>query len=148
MKVILKKDVSGVGKKYDIKEVADGYANNYLIPNRLAEYAGPEAVKKAQMARAAVEEEMKVQDSLMAKQIEALKGVKVVLDKKANEKGHLFEKIHTEDIVAALKEQARIEISSDSIKMPEPVKEIGDHVLFVEVGKNRGEFTLSVVATT
>lgn len=148
MKVILKKDIGGLGRKYEIKEVSDGYAVNYLVPNKLAEYASKEAVKRAQIAKAATEEELKVQENLKMKQIEALKGVKIVLVKKANEKGHLFEKIHPEEIVAALKEQARVEISSDSIKMSEPIKEIGDHTLLVEAGKSRGEFTISISAAS
>lgn len=148
MKVILKKDISGLGRKYDIKNVSDGYASNYLIPNKLAEYASPEALKKAEIAKAATEGEMKVQENLMMKQIEALKGVKIVLEKKANEKGHLFEKIHPEEIVAALKEQARVEISKESIKISEPIKEIGEHTLTVEVGKSRGEFTISISAAS
>ena len=71
-----------------------------------------------------------------------LKEVKIVLQKKTNEKGHLFEKIHPEEIAEALKEQAKIEINPDFLIIEKPIKEIGEHKIIAQVGKNRGEFKL------
>ena len=144
MKVILKQNVKGVGRKYEIKEVADGYANNFLIPKKLAEYASPEAVKKAEILMATGLAEIEIREKLTEKQIEMLKGVNVVLKKKANEKGHLFEKVHTEEISKALKEQANIDIDSEFVVLENPIKEIGGHSITVQVGKNKGEFKLVV----
>ena len=70
MKVILKADIKGVGRKYEIKEVSDGYANNFLIPKKLVEYASPEAVKKADILRATSEAEVEIREKLTQKQIE------------------------------------------------------------------------------
>jgi len=108
MKVILKENIKGVGQKYEIKNVADGYANNFLIPKKLAEYASPEACKRAEILKSTTLAEIEIKEKLTEKQIEMLKGVRIVLNKKGNEKGHLFEKIHTEEIAQALKEQAKI----------------------------------------
>jgi large subunit ribosomal protein L9 len=146
MKIILKEDIKGVGRKYEVKNVADGYANNFLIPRKLAEYAGPEAVKRAEILKATSGAEIEIREKLTEKQIEMLKEVKIVLKKKGNEKGHLFEQIHPEEISKALKEQVKIEIGSEFIKSEKPIKEIGEHTVLAQIGKNRGE--LKVVVET
>lgn len=144
MKVILKQDIRGVGRKYEVRDVADGYANNFLIPRKLVEYASPEAVKKALILQSSIEAEMEIREKLTQKQIEMLKGVKVVLNKKGNEKGHLFEKIHNEEISQALKDQTKIEIDPQFISTENPIKEMGEHKVFVQVGKSKGEFVVQV----
>lgn len=146
MKVILKQDIKGVGRKYEIKNVADGYANNFLIPKKLAEYANSEAVKKAEILKATSDAEKEIKEKLTEKQIEMLKEVSVTLQKKTNEKGHLFEKIHPEEISDALKEQAKIEINPEFLVIKDPIKEVGEHIVVAQVGKNRGEFKLVVEA--
>ena len=145
MKIILKQDIKGIGRKYEVKNVADGYANNFLIPRKLAEHASSEAVKKAEILRSATAVEMEIKEKLTKEQIERLKDLKIELKKKANEKGHLFEKVHEHEISEALKDQAQVEIDSQFIKLKKPIKEIGVHEIFVEVGKNKGEFILQLL---
>jgi len=84
MKVILKQDIKGVGRKYEIKEISDGYANNFLIPRKLAEFASSEAIKRAEILKSTVDTEREVQEKLAEKQLEMLKEVRVILKKKAN----------------------------------------------------------------
>jgi large subunit ribosomal protein L9 len=144
MKIILKQDIKGVGRKYEVKNVADGYANNFLIPRKMAEYASPEAVRKAEILKATNLAEVEIREKLTEKQIEMLKAVKIVLKKKGNDKGNLFEKIHPQEISEALKDQAKIDIDSEYIKLEEPIKEIGEHIVFAQIGKNKGEFKVVV----
>jgi large subunit ribosomal protein L9 len=144
MKVILKQDVSGIGRKYEIKNVSDGYANNFLLPKKMAEYASPEAVKKAEILKATLVAEIEIREKLAEQQIEILKSVEVTLSKKANDKGHLFEQIHPIEISKALEEQASIKIDSEFIKLEKPIKEKGKYQVIIQVGKNKGEFTLIV----
>ncbi len=146
MKVILKDNIKGVGKKYEVKEVADGYANNFLIPKKLAEYASPEAVKKYEALKTAAEAEREIREKLTEKQLETLKDVKLVLKKKANEKGHLFEQVHMAEISAALKEQAHIEIDQEFLSVEKLIKEIGEHKIIAEVGKDKGELAVVIEA--
>jgi large subunit ribosomal protein L9 len=146
MKIVLKEDVKNLGKKHEVKEVSDGYANNYLIPNKLAEYATVNAVKKAEMLKSAHDTEQEIKEKLLEKQLELLSGVKVVIKKKANEKGHLFEKIHEVEITEALKKEANIEIPVDMIAILKPIKEIGDHKINVKTDHGEGEFLLTIEA--
>lgn len=144
MKVILKENIKGVGRKYEVKDVSDGYANNFLIPKKLAEYASPDAVKKAEILKSTALAEIEIREKLTEKQIEMLKAVKIVLNKKGNKKGNLFEKVHTHEISEALKEQARIEIDPEFLVIEKPIKEAGEHTVIAEVGKNRGEFKVVI----
>ncbi len=146
MKVILKQDIKGVGRKFEIKDVSDGYANNFLIPKKLAEYASPEAVKKAEVAKASAVALVEIREKLAEKQIETLKNVEIVLKKKGNEKGHLFEQIHMDEIASALKEQSNIEIDSEFLSVEKPIKEIGKHAVVAQVGKSKAEFKVVVEA--
>lgn len=144
MKVILKQDIKGVGRKFDIKDVSDGYANNFLIPKKLAVHASPEAIKNAKIQKETSIAEVAIRENLAKKQIEMLKDIKVSILKKANEKGNLFEKIHNDEIVKTLLEQAKISIDDDYLVVEEPIKEVGEHKINVVVGDNKGFFTLVV----
>lgn len=145
MKVILKQDIKGIGKKYEIKNVSDGYANNFLLPKKLAEFATPDAIKKAEVSKLANVVEMEIKESLAQSQIEMLRDVQVTLVKKASDKGHLFEKVHPEEIVDALKGQAKITLEPEFLKIEKPIKEVGEHTVVVIVGKSQGEFKVVVV---
>src|SRR3989344_780381 len=98
MKVILKQDIKGVGRKYEIKNVSDGHASNFLIPKKLAEYASPEAIRKTEILRQHLKSEMEIQEKLAEKQMELMKDVVIVIKKKTNKTRHLFEKIHQAEI--------------------------------------------------
>lgn len=144
MKVIFKQDVKGVGRKFEVKDVSDGYAANFLLPRKLAEYASPDAVKKAEILKSTMRAEMEIREKLTEKQMETLKETKIVLTRKANEKGHLFEKVHESEISEALMAQASIEIDPKNLEIETPIKEIGEHKILVEIGKSKGEFKVSI----
>ncbi len=146
MKVIFLQDVSGVGRKGEVKEVKDGYARNFLIPNKKAEFASPQAVERAKKAEATQEAEKQIQESLARSALEVLDSQKIVLHKKANEKGHLFEQVHLSEISEAVKAQAKVEIEPEFLKTEKPIKEIGLHKIAVLIGKIKGEFELLVEA--
>lgn len=146
MKVIFIKDVSGVARMYDVKNVADGYALNFLLPRGMAKRATPDVVKKMEEARAAHDSEIKIQENLLIKSLETLKDTTVALKGKANEKGHLFSGIHGEEISKALKIQTNIEVDPRLISLKKPIKEIGEHTIDVVVGDNKGSFKLEVIA--
>lgn len=144
MKVILLKDVQNVGKRFEIKNVSDGFAMNSLIPQKLAELATPSALKKLEERKKRDEESKKVRDELLAKNIDAIKGVRVEVSGKGNEQGHLFASIHKGELVSALKSQTRLDIDEEHIDLARPIKEAGEHVIPIKVGDKETAFTLIV----
>ena len=87
MKVIFLQDVPRVGKKYDIKEVNDGYAMNFLLPRKLAERATAKAVAQLEMHKKEIVVEREVQEELLMKNLEEIKNKTIVIKAKADEKG-------------------------------------------------------------
>lgn len=147
MKVVLLKDVKGVGKKYETKNAADGYAMNFLIPKGLAETATEGALKRSEFLKTQDAAERKVQEDLLMKNLKSLEGVVLKLTEKANEKGNLFAQIHKPEIVKAAKEQAKIDLIEDLIELAKPIKEIGEHEIVVKVQDKVAKFKLVIEAT-
>ena len=126
MKVILLKDVEKLGKKGELKNVADGYARNFLIPNKMAVLATKsELIKLGEEKRIETEkaeEELKLYQGI-ASQID---GLELEIPAKVIEEGKLFGAITTAKIVEVLK-QKNFEIKKDQIKLEKPIKEIGEY---------------------
>jgi large subunit ribosomal protein L9 len=135
MKVILLKDVEKLGQKGDVKEVADGYARNFLIPNKLAvlatkaELVKLEEQKKIEAQKA--EEEL-VHFQEIASQID---GLELEIPAKVSEDGKLFGAVAASQIAEKLKEKG-FEIKKEQIKTGEPIKEIGEYEATVEFPHN------------
>lgn len=132
MKVILLQDVPNVGRKYEVKNVSDGYARNFLFPRKLAEIATTKAIQALELKKKQLEEEKKIQQDLLKKNLEALNGIKISIKEKTNEKGHLFAAIHQKEIAKILKEQKHIEIFEEMIELEKPIKEIGEYEIKVK----------------
>jgi large subunit ribosomal protein L9 len=148
MKVILLKDVKGVGKKYDIKEVGDGHAVNLLIPKGLAVTATPAAIKKIDIQKAS-DTTMKAVDAELAKNnIEQLSSQVIEMTEKANEKGHLFAGVHTEEISKAIKKQIHLDILPEWIKLEKPIKTTGEYEINVEWHGQSGSFKLLITGSS
>ncbi len=147
MKVIFLKDVKNIGKKYDEKNVADGYALNFLIPNHLAEVATEKVIKKVELLRAQESADRKIQEELLLKNLKAVSELTLVLTEKANPKGHLFASIHTLELSKAIKEQSRLDIPAEFIVLEKPIKEIGGHMVEVKVQDKTAQFKVEVKAT-
>jgi large subunit ribosomal protein L9 len=144
MKVILLADVPGMGHKYDVKEVADGYAVNYLFPRKLADTATDQKVAGIKTRQVQAQEERKIQSDLLEKNLKVLEGVTVVFTEKANEQGHLFSGIHTKELVDALATQARVAVPEESIMLEDPIKELGEFTIPVKMGEHESSFTVTV----
>ncbi len=97
MKVILLNDVPKIGRKYDIKNVSDGYASNFLFPRKLAQPASADVVSKVESLKAKESSDRKVQEDLLLKNIEFLENARIEFTLPANEKGHLFQGIHQKE---------------------------------------------------
>ena len=144
MKVILLKDVPRVGQKYDVKEVANGYGRNYLLPRGLAKIATEAEIKRAEEKRRQIEQERAARAEALAKNIEALGKITITVKGKANDKGHLFAGIHKEDIAPLLKDSAGFEVDAEYIVLEHPIKETGEHMITVSLGDKSTQFKLVV----
>lgn len=138
MKIILLKDVAKIGKRYETKEVADGFAVNSLIPQRLAVAATPDAVKRVAIELAREAGERKVQEELMDKSLKALNGTTVTYTGKTNDKGHLFAGLHAKEIAEL------VNLKTEYIVLDKPLKEVGEHPIKVKIADKTATFTLSI----
>lgn len=146
MKIILLKDIPKVGKRYETKEISDGYALNMLIPKGVAVAATPDAVKRIQLEKARHEGEKKINEELLAKNLKDLSGQTIELKEKANEKGHLFASIHIPEILSAIEKTTKLIIPKESIVLEKPIKEVGAHEISVQAGSHKVSFTLDIKA--
>ena len=144
MKVILLRDISGIGKKNDIKNVSDGYASNFLLPKGWVETATPGAIKRAEDFKLRKASEAELEEKLAKDTLSKLKGVSVIVGRKASPEGHLFGAVREEDIAEARENSSRISIKSSDIKLAEPIKAIGEYKIVVNIGSHKGSFELVV----
>ena len=144
MKVIFLQDVPRVGKKYDIKEVNDGYAVNFLFPRKLAEMATSKSVTQIEIRKKEIVIEREVQESLLLKNLEEIKGKTIVIKAKADKKGHLFSGIKNKEIVEEMKKQNHADISEELIVLEKPIKEIGEFDVPIEIKGKKSSFKLVV----
>lgn len=125
MKVMLKQDVHGTGKAGDIVSVSDGYANNFLIPRKLAIPADADTINSANIKKQAQKHRVEVQRKNAKALAASMTGYSVKVYAKCGENGRLFGAITGKEISAALKEQYDIDVDKRKIKLPEPIKAVG-----------------------
>ena len=128
MKVILKQDVKGKGKKGQLIEAAEGYARNFLLPKGLAVEATADAVNT-----------MKLQAKARAKAealaiAEKLKSCQVKIAAKGGEGGKLFGAVTGKEIAGALKEQFGMEIDGKKLVLDQPIKSFGSYEVKAKLG--------------
>ncbi|MEA1916416.1 MAG: 50S ribosomal protein L9 [Campylobacterota bacterium] len=134
MKVLLIKDVKGLGKAGEVKEVKDGYGQNFLIGKGFAKSATNEVLRKhASSEKKAAEAE--AQEIADAKALsEKLDKLTITIEKKLGDTGHLFGSITKDEIANALSEQHKIEIDKKHINSKSNIKTIGRHDLDFKLG--------------
>ncbi len=133
MKIILLRDVPKVGKKYEVKDIPDGYARNALIPKGLVKEATQSALAELERTKKNIIIEHEVQDTLLEKSLADLKKVTLLMEGKGNDEGHLFASIHAEDISKALEKRHFIVIDPEYIKLEKPIKTTGEHEVPISV---------------
>ena len=125
MKVVLQKDVKNMGKRDDILTVSDGYARNFLFPQKLAAEATPGTLKEIERKRAAQdarEAELKAEAQAKA---ELLKNKVITLQVKCGEKGRLYGSVTAAEVADALEKQHGIKADKRKIDIGDPIRETG-----------------------
>ena len=132
-KVILRADVSDLGKRGDILDVSDGYARNYLVPKGLAMKATVGAETQAGRMRKA-RDLRDAQDRSAAQQVASTLVPKVItISARAGAEGRLFGSVTGGDIVAAVEDQAGVRLDRKQLKLDEPIKSLGTHSVPVKL---------------
>jgi large subunit ribosomal protein L9 len=135
MKVILLQDVEGLGKKYEVKEVKDGHARNFLLPQKLAKAATKQALKwlgdQKEVIEKEAEEDLKNVQALAS----SLDGLELTMSVKVGEDNQLFESINSQKIVDKLKERG-FEIKKSQVKLENPIKELGEFPVSISLTHN------------
>lgn len=127
MKVILNADVSSVGRKGDVVEVARGYARNYLFPRNLALKATKGGLKQAegmQRSRAEKEERERAEAAELASRITA---TPIRIAARAGEEGQLFGSVTTSDITERLSSELSVEIDRRKVHIEDSIRSVGVH---------------------
>jgi large subunit ribosomal protein L9 len=144
MKVILLQDIPKIGRKYDIKNIADGYARNFLLPRRLARLASAQSEQQVAKAHERHIQESELTEELLNKNIASLKGHSVIIKEKANEKGSLFAGIGAERIAEAVRMELKLNIPPETIELAEPIKSVGEHTVAVRTGSVKADFVVNI----
>lgn len=132
MKVILIKDVESLGGAGDVKEVADGYARNFLISRGFAEIATKNAMEQAEKIKIGREVEAKEDLKSVEEMAEKLGGVSVIIKAKADDSGKLYAAIKIGEVSEELSKKG-FEVDKNKIVIEEPIKELGDYEVIINL---------------
>ena len=144
MKVILLKDVAKLGKRFDVKEVSSGHAQNLLIPQGFVIAATPDAMKRIEVLKKQVEGERAIHEELLVKNIKGLDGITLNVTGKANDKGNLFAGLHREEIAKEIERQTQLQVDPSFIQLEHPIKEVGEHTVVVKGGGKEAKFKIVI----
>lgn len=149
MQVILKKDVQNLGEAGDLINVKDGYARNFLLPQKVAEIATEGALKNREqnLARIKAKQEKLHQTALeTAKKIEALATLE--LNAKAGESGKLFGTITTKKLSEELLAKAGVEVDRKNLSLNSPINKVGEYKMLIKLtSKVKTEIAVIVAAS-
>ncbi|HEY3841751.1 MAG TPA: 50S ribosomal protein L9 [Acidimicrobiales bacterium] len=133
MKVLLRDDVAGVGRRGDIVKVAGGFARNFLLPEGRAIVANDGVAGQAEQMRRG-RDLREAQDRGAAEaQATILAGATITLSARAGAAGRLFGSISAHDVAEAIKAQKGVEVDRTNVKLAEPIKEVGTTDITVEL---------------
>ena len=137
MEIILLRDIPKLGKKYDLKNVRDGYGRNFLLPQKMAVLASSSSIKNLEKLRKDHLTKQEKTDQILIKSLEALHDKEIIIKENANEKGELFGSVSKEDILNELKKHG-FEILEDNIVLEKNIKHIGEYDIEIKV-KDKSE---------
>jgi large subunit ribosomal protein L9 len=133
VKVILKKDVKGLGSAGEVHTVADGYGRNYLLPHGIAVEATRGNLAQAEGRRAAHAKRAAVAVAEAKELAAKLEGTPIVVPAKAGESGKLFGAVTNAQVADAVRASLGIDVDRHKIELDEPIKTAGDHEVIAKL---------------
>lgn len=147
MKVLLRSDVKGVGRRGDIVNVSSGHARNFLLPNDLAIVANDGTIAQADVMRKSRELQIATDRESARNLATSLASKTITISAKAGNEGRLFGSVSAAEIVKAVFDQTGVTIDRKHVQLEAPLRTLGEHLvvveLFTEVSIN---LTLNIVA--
>ena len=135
MKVVFLKDVPSVAKAGEIKEVASGYGRNFLIPQKLAMLASPQAVSLVEARRRVKARQQAESETELLELARELEGKEITLEARVGAKEHLYGSITNADIAAELETGAGLVVDKRKIELAEPIRQLGSYEVAVKLAK-------------
>ena len=137
MKVIFIQDVPDVARAGEIKEVADGYGRNFLIPRNLALLASPSVISMAKMQRRIEEQKQDADTANLVEMAEQIEGKEVNLQARAGSKERLYGAITASDIASELESTTGIVVDKRKIELDESIHHLGSYEVAIRLAKDR-----------
>ncbi len=143
---ILLEDVDTLGRQGEPVEVAPGYLRNYLIPRKLAAAATPGALEEAQRRQAATERAERLRAEREEQAAALLSKTVLTIQQRADDGGHLFGSVGAKEIVDAIREARDLRIDRRKVRLEQPIREIGTHMVEIELSDGAVATVKTIVA--
>ena len=143
---ILLEDVDNLGQRGEPVDVAPGYLRNYLIPRKLAAPATPGALEQAQQRQAAAERVERLRAEREEQAAELLAKTVLTIQQRADDGGKLFGSVGAKEIVDAIQEARDLRIDRRKVRLEQPIREIGTHMVEIELADGTVASVKTIVA--
>jgi len=136
MRVILLENIQGLGQKGDLKDVADGYARNFLLPRKKARVATSQAVQQVQQQQEKLQTQRQKENRKKKNLLNKLKELNLTVKVKADKTGKLFGSVTAREISQVILREGKMEIEESNIELNENIKSVGKYSVKVDLGDN------------
>ncbi len=143
---ILLEDVETLGQRGEPVDVAPGYLRNYLIPRKLAAPATPGALEEAQRRQAAAQAAERKRAEREEQAATLLSKTVLTIQQRADDGGHLFGSVGAKEIVDAIREARDLRIDRRKVRLEQPIREIGTHMVEIELSDGTVATVKTIVA--
>jgi large subunit ribosomal protein L9 len=136
MKVILQKDIPNLGDAGDVRDVAEGYARNYLLPRKMVILADGSSRKAVEHQDKLIKRKKEKRKKLSEKLAESIQGLEITIGVQVGEEGKLFGSVTALDIAKKLKEKG-FEIDKRKIILENPIRQEGEHIVKIKLDEGQ-----------
>lgn len=136
MKIVLLEDIANIGRAGEVKEVADGYGRNFLLPKKLALLATPSALKTAEAQLQKEKEKEQHFAAEITKLAQQLEGLLITFKEKASSEDRLYGSVRDSDIARELSQLTGLDIAREKIELEEPIRQLGDYEVTVRLSED------------